>query len=262
MEKKMKNPILFSLLIVLSCISVKYAQPVDALIEKGKKILYSGRVHFDQLEMFKARGLFERAIEADDENYLAHYYLAYTDYNLAIYFMQKKEDEQFRSYSESSEKKIKELIKENDSDAETVSLLGALYGIQVTMNPGLATSLGSQNIALTSKALGIEPDNPRVLLQKGISKFNSPEFVGGSKEEALKYFTQSVEAFENQTTEKNDIEWGYIDGLAWLGIVYSSLGDLESAISAYKKALIVEPDFAWIKYELLPKAEEKFSSSN
>jgi len=258
----MKNPILFSLLIVLSCISVEYAQPVDALIEKGRKILYSGRVHFDQSEMFKARGLFERAIAADDENYLAHYYLAYTDYNLAIYFMQKKEDEQFRKYSESSEKKLKELIKENDSDAETVSLLGALYGIQVTMNPSLATSIGSQNIALTSKAFGIEPDNPRVLLQKGISKFNSPEFVGGSKEEALKYFTQSVEAFENQTTGGNEIEWGYIDGLAWLGIAYYSLGDLESAISAYKKALTIEPDFNWIKYDLLPKAEEKLSSSN
>jgi tetratricopeptide (TPR) repeat protein len=258
----MKKPILLSLFFALAGISVKYAQPVDALIEKGKEILYSGHVHFDQSEMFKARGMFERALASDEENYLAHYYLAYTDYSLAVYFMQKKEDVQFRKFSESSEKNLKELINENGSDAETVSLLGALYGIQVAMNPDLGALLGSQNISLTSKAFGIAPDNPRVLLQKGISKFNSPEFAGGSKEQALKYFTLSVEAFENQTAEENDIEWGYIDGLAWLGIAHSSLGDFESAIMAYKKALDIEPDFARIKYELLPIAEEKLSASN
>ncbi len=258
----MKKTILLILLFVLGGISIKYAQPVDDLIEKGKALLYSGNVHFDQSEMFKARGMFERALASDEDNYLAKYYFAYTDYNLAVYFMQTKEAEQFRKFSDSSEKILQELINENGSDAETVSLLGALYGIQVAMNPGLGASLGSQNIALTSEALGIAPDNPRALLQKGISKFNSPEFVGGGKEKALQYFTQSVEVFENQVGEETDIDWGYIDALAWLGIAHSGLGDFISAITVYKKALDVEPDFAWIKYELLPKAEEKLASSN
>jgi tetratricopeptide (TPR) repeat protein len=258
----MKKTIILSLLFVLGSISTNYAQPVDALIEKGKEILYSGNIHFDQSEMFKARGIFERALASDEENYLAHYYLAYTDYNLAVYFMQKKEDEQFQKFSGSSEKILHELINENDSDAETVSLLGALYGIQVAMNPGLGASLGSKNIALTSQALGIAPDNPRVLLQKGISKFNSLEFVGGSKEKALTYFTQSVKIFEKQTGDETDIKWGYIDALAWLGIAHSSMGDYKSAITVYKKALGVEPDFARIKYVLLPKAEKQLASSN
>jgi len=258
----MKKTILLSLLFVLGGISIKYAQSVHAFIEKGKEILYSGNVHFDQSEMFKARGMFERALASDEENYLAHYYLAYTDYNLAVYFMQKKEAAQFQKFADSSEKILKELINENSSDAETVSLLGALYGIQVAMNPGLGASLGTKNIALTSQAFGIVPDNPRVLLQKGISKFNSPEFVGGSKEKALEYFTQSVEAFEKQIGNETDIDWGYLDAFAWLGIAHSSTGDFKSAITTYKKALEVEPDFAWIKYELLPKAEEKLASSN
>ena len=62
--------------------------------------------------------------------------------------------------------------------------------------------------------------------------------------------------------KETEIDWGYLDALAWLGIAHSSLGDFESAITAYNKALEVEPDFAWIKYELLPKAEEKLTSSN
>jgi len=258
----MRKTILLILLFVFGGISIKYAQTVDALIEKGKEILYGGVIHFDQSEMFKARGMFERALASDEENYLAHYYLAYTDYNLAVYFMQKKGTEQFQKFSDSSEKILQELINEKGSDAEAVSLLGALCGIQVAMNPGLGASLGSKNISLTSQAFGISPDNPRVLLQKGISKFNSPEFVGGSKEEALKYFTQSVEVFEKQIGNETDIDWGYLDALGWLGIAHSSTGDFESAITVYKKALDVEPDFAWIKYELLPKAEEKLTSIN
>jgi tetratricopeptide (TPR) repeat protein len=238
------------------------AQPVDALINKGKEILYNANVQFDQSEMQKARGMFERALASNEENYLAQYYLAYADYNLAVYFMQKKEKEHFQKFSDSSKELLKELINENGSDAEAVSLLGAIYGIQVAMNPELGASLGSQNIALTSQALGIAPGNPRVLLQKGISKFNSPEFVGGSKKEALNYFSQSVEAFENMAEKETEIDWGYLDALAWLGIAHSSLGDFESALFAYNKAMEVEPEFAWIKYELLPKTEEKLTSSN
>ncbi len=69
----MKKTILLILLFVFCGISIKYAQTVDALIEKGKEILYSGNVHFDQSEMFKARGMFERALASDEENYLAHF---------------------------------------------------------------------------------------------------------------------------------------------------------------------------------------------
>jgi len=258
----MKNTMLLILLIVFGSISIKFAQPVDALIDKGKENLYNAKIHFDQTEMIKARGMFERALASDENNYLAQYYLAYTDYNIAVYFMKKKEKENFQKFVNSSEELLKELINENGSDAEAVSLLGAIYGIQVAMNPGLGASLGSQNIAFTSQAFGNAPGNPRVLLQKGISKFKSPEFVGGSKEEALKYFTQSVEAFDNMSERKTEISWGYLDALAWLGIAHSSLGDFKSAINAYNKALEVEPDFGWIKYELLPKAEEKLTSSN
>ncbi|NNJ53342.1 MAG: tetratricopeptide repeat protein [Ignavibacteriaceae bacterium] len=258
----MKKTVLIILMCLLGCISIQHAQSVTALIQKGKATLYSGYVHFDKSEMFKARGMFERALASEEKNYLGQYYLAYTDYNLAVYFMQKKEIEQFKKFSDSSEKILKKLMNENKTDAEVVSLLGALYGIQIAMNPELGSLLGSQNISLTSKALGIAPRNPRVLLQKGISKFNSPEFVGGSKQEALKYFIQSVELFENQTETETDIEWGYINSLAWLGISHFNLGDFESAINAYHKALKLEPDFAWIKYELLPKSQEKLSSSN
>jgi len=95
--------------------------------------------------------------------------------------MQTKDKAQFKNYVESATEELKSLLEENENNAEVISLLGTIYGIQVSLDPSLGPSLGSQNVALTSQALGIDPNNPRVLLQAGISKLNTPEFFGGSK---------------------------------------------------------------------------------
>lgn len=258
----MKKTIILILLFVLAGISIKYAQSVDALIEKGKEILHSGNVHFDQSEMLKARGMFERVSFADNDNFFSHYYLAYADYRLAVYYMQQKDNVQFKNYIESATEELKSLLEENENNAEVISLLGTIYGIQVSLDPALGPSLGSQNVALTSQALGINPDNPRVLLQAGISKLNTPEFFGGSKTKALEYFKKSVKAFETSGESITNIEWGYLDTLAWLGTTYTQLNDYTSAIETYNKALEIAPNFSWVKNNLLPTAEDKLNNSN
>jgi tetratricopeptide (TPR) repeat protein len=256
----MKRKILFIVLFISAAISFNYAQPVNALIDEGKKLLHKADVEFDRTSYIKARGMFERAQASDKENYLANYFLAYTDYKLAVYYTQKKDKQQFTNYVDSATEILKSLIKKNDSDAEAIALLGTAYGIQVSMDPGLGPSKGSQNVALTSEAIGISPDNPRVLLQKGVSKYNTPEFFGGSKEEALDFFKRSISIFENEIDTDSKINWGYLDALAWLGRTYTNMGNYESAISTYKKALQIEPEFSWVKNSLLPAAQEKLTS--
>jgi len=256
----MKRRILVIALLVLSAVSLNFAQPIDELIDEGNKLLYKADVEFDLTSYIKARGMFERAIASDKEDYLANYFLAYTDYKIAVYYMQKKEKQQFQNYIDSATEILKSLINNNESDAEVISLLGTAYGIQVAMNPSLGPSKGAQNVALTSEAMEISPDNPRVLLQKGISKFNTPEFFGGSKDEALNYFKKSISIFESTEKSVSKINWGYLDALTWLGRTYSKLNDYEQAISTYKKVLQIEPEFSWVKNSLLPGVEEELTS--
>ena len=63
-------------------------------------------------------------------------------------------------------------------------------------------------------------------------------------------------------TDKPGQESKYAYALVHLGDQYRLKKETAQAIAAYKKALDVEPNFAWIKYQLLPKAEEKLASSN
>ena len=128
------------------------------------------------------------------------------------------------------------------------------------MDPSLGPSKGSQNVAFTSEAIGISPDNPRVLLQRGISKFNTPEFFGGSKEKAMDYFKNSISIFEKTDESDSKINWGYLDALAWLGKTHAQLGEYEAAISVYKKTLQIQPNFSWVKNDLLPAVQEKITS--
>ena len=256
----MKKKNFVTALFMLAAVTLNFAQPIDALIDEGNKFLYKADVEFGLTSYIKARGMFERAIASDKEDYLANYFLAYTDYKIAVYYMQKKEKQQFQNYIDSATEILKSLINNNESDAEAISLLGTVYGIQVAMNPSLGPSKGAQNVTLTSEAMEISPDNPRVLLQKGISKFNTPEFFGGSKDEALNCLKKSISIFESTEKSVSKINWGYLDALAWLGRTYSKLNDYEQAISTYKKVLQIEPEFSWVKNSLLPGVEEELTS--
>ena len=93
----MKRRILVIALLVLSAVSLNFAQPIDELIDEGNKLLYKADVEFDLTSYIKARGMYERAIASDKEDYLANYFLAYTDYKIAVYYMQKKEKQQFQT---------------------------------------------------------------------------------------------------------------------------------------------------------------------
>lgn len=247
--------------ILLSVLTViGYPQSVDELVKEGKKLVEQGNITFQESLLLNARGLFERALQSGSGNYVANYYAGYTDYRLAVYYMQKKDNSKFKQYIESSEKTLKKNIDNNESDAESFSLLATVLGIQISQDSNLGPSLGQEAAIAISKSLKIAPENPRVLLHAGISKLNTPEFFGGSKEKALEYFTQSVNIFEKNNNEEG-VNWGQIDALAWLGMANTKLGKYEAAISVFKKALEIEPEYGWVKYVLLPSTEKKLQES-
>ncbi|MEJ2613920.1 MAG: tetratricopeptide repeat protein [Ignavibacteriaceae bacterium] len=257
----MKSLTLFSLIFLFLLINIKADIPgVDGLIYEGKKLISEGSNKFDKELLLQGRGVFERILNDNPENDLALYYLTYSDYLLSIYSM-KNEKEFFDKVIDEAIKNGEKYLSKNENSAEMLALMSTIYGIKISVNPELAQTLGPKNFSMISKALGLAPDNPRVLLEAGISKFNAPSYYGGSKTEALKYFQKSVENFEKPVTEDSlQPDWGHLNALAWLGMSYSALNEYGKAIEVYKKALEINPDYRWIKYQLLPEAQEHVSA--
>ncbi len=233
---------------------------VDELIYQGKKLITEGSNKFDKALLLKGRGMFERILNDNTGNGLALYYLTYSDYLLSIYSM-KNEKEFFDKVINEAIENGEKYLSKNENSAEMLALMSTIYGIKISVNPELAQTLGPKNFSMISKALELAPNNPRVLLEAGISKFNAPSYYGGSKTEALKYFQKSVENFEKPVTADSlQPDWGHLDALAWLGMSYSAINKYEKAIEVYKKALQINPDYRWIKYQLLPEAQKKVSA--
>ena len=254
----MKSTTAISLIFLFMLITVKAEIPgVNQLIFQGKKLITEGSNNFDKALLLEGRGMFERVLNDNPDNDLALYYLTYSDYLLSIYSMNNEKEIFNRIIDEAIDNGEKYLLK-NENSAEMLALMSTIYGIKISVYPDLATTLGLKNFAMISKALSLEPNNPRVLLEAGISKFNAPPYYGGSKTEALKYFQKSVDSFEKIVApDTMQPDWGHLEALAWLGMSYSSLNEYDKAIQFYKKALEINPEYKWIKYQLLPDAQKK-----
>lgn len=60
-------------------------------------------------------------------------------------------------------------------------------------------------------AKSLNPDNPRIYLERGISKFYTPKMFGGGKKAATPYFEKAKELFAKETkTAMNEPHWGQI----------------------------------------------------
>ncbi|MGA9294182.1 MAG: tetratricopeptide repeat protein [Ignavibacteriaceae bacterium] len=258
----MKALTVLGLIFLFMLINIKANTPgADELIYRGKKLITEGSDKFDKALLLEGRGIFERILNDNPENDLALYYLTYSDYLLSIYSM-KNEKEFFNKVIDEAIENGEKYLNKNGNSAEMLALMSTIYGIKISVDPELAQTLGPKNFSLISKALELAPDNPRVLLNAGISKFNAPSFYGGSKTEALKYFQKSVENFEKPSKKASlQPDWGHLDALAWLGMTFSALNEYEKAIEVYKKALEINPEYRWIKYQLLPDAQKNVSAT-
>jgi uncharacterized protein (DUF2141 family) len=59
----------------------------------------------------------------------------------------------------------------------------------------------------------------------------------------------------NKNAQKT-IDWGYVETLAWKGQALTQKKEYRLAKKTYSQALEVEPEFGWVKYNLLPQLEK------
>lgn len=134
--------------------------------------------------------------------------------------------------------------------AEAKLFKAAFYAFRIGMRPWLGVRLGPQSERLINDAIDINPKYPRGWIEKGNMMFHAPAMFGGSKTKAIEYYTHAIHLMEESM--QNNHRWLYLSTLVSLAQSYEHTGDPEKAISTYNKALEHEPDFKWVKEELLP----------
>jgi tetratricopeptide (TPR) repeat protein len=101
------------------------------------------------------------------------------------------------------------------------------------------------------------PSNPRVWLLRGVGNIFKPRLFGGGTEKAEADIRKAIALFESDTPEPPRPSWGKAEAWAWLGQVLERQDRRADARAAYLSALDVDPEFGWVKYQLLPALDRK-----
>lgn len=254
----MKN--LFKMLIILSLLitSLLLAQNPNGAEEKklldAINLADKALIAYDKDLLLQARDVFEK----ENNNLTCLYYQTFCDYKLLEMSTRPGNHNLFDKYYADAVANSEKLASIDDYESEGKTLLSAIYMMKIATNPMSAVTLTPKIHLLLDEAQKINPDNPRSFIIRGIMKLQTPAMFGGSIEDASKNFAKAIQIFDKDD-EVNKIKphWGYLESLAWMGITQEKLDNLDAAIFSYQKALNVEPDYAWIKYSLLPKLLEK-----
>jgi tetratricopeptide (TPR) repeat protein len=197
---------------------------------------------------------FERVLSMDQKNYLAKYYLAYIEYRL-YQFKVSGTKVDVDKYYDTAQEICKELLAAKQFEGEAKTLVAALYMMRLASNPMEAIALAPKIYELLDEAEAAPGSNPRALIVKGVMLMNTPPMFGGSVEKAIEAFTKGLAMYE---ADKKDVKvtWGYEEMHAWLGQAFEKNNQPDKAKEIYTKALKIAPDFAWVKFNLLPNLEK------
>jgi tetratricopeptide (TPR) repeat protein len=137
---------------------------------------------------------------------------------------------------------------------ETHALLSAVYGQQA----GSARGVGAMRPGMRAgteieRALDMDRDNPRVWLLRGTNALYTPAMWGGGQDKAQESLLKAVQLFANDTQRGPLPTWGRAEAHAWLGIIHSRKREYAQARTAYNEALRLEPNYGWVRDQLIPR---------
>ncbi len=182
-------------------------------------------------------------------------------YGYIAWCVGKKKYDEAKKYIEKAENTLNELEKIKFSLSSVYAYRAAFLGFKVAMSPLKAPFLGPKSVSNAENALKLSQDNWFAHLQMGNIKFYSPSIVGGSKSEALNHYLRAKKILEaNDAFYKSN--WNYLNLLVGIANTYIELDNLDLAKKYYDAALLLYPNFHWVKNELYPELNKKIKSKN
>jgi tetratricopeptide (TPR) repeat protein len=252
---------IFTFAITVTFVSLLPAQTgLDEFVTSAKETVERGSMEFDKSLLMQGHSMFERALAMEPDNLLLQYQVAYAEYRVMTYLLNREKD-RFDPVADKAVDRLEKILRIKPGWSEAQALLSAIHGLQIAKNWTRAITLGPTANRLAQQATENDPENPRAWLMHAAQKLNTPQMFGGSIDEALEAYKKSVDLFENHI-ENDPLEpvWGYTDALVWLGITYERLDRDEDALAVFRKVLEIEPEYGWVKNNLLPSLEEKIAS--
>lgn len=186
-----------------------------------------------------------------DKIELLGYYYGYIGYSLGI-----KETTQAEIYIEKGDKLLTELEKTNPNNANVHAFKAAFIGFKIAVSPYKAPFIGNSSIESVKKALSLDKNNIQANIEQANILYYAPFVFGGDKDKAQEYYQKAITLFE-ENPKGNKQNWLYLSLLTQIGQMQTSEEKYNEAKKTYQKILKIEPNYNYVKNELLPALEKK-----
>lgn len=145
-------------------------------------------------------------------------------------------------------------VKESPWAAEAAALDSAvcssLIGLKGAASAMILGPKCGELLIMAGKGTGAQ--SPRTMMFRGSSLLYTPPEWGGSPAAGAKLLQQAIDAFAQQDLTNPGPHWGQAEAFAFLGLARQKTGDLDAARAAWTQALVLEPEYTWVKKGLLP----------
>jgi tetratricopeptide (TPR) repeat protein len=149
---------------------------------------------------------------------------------------------------------LEHLAEMDHRPAAVQALRGGALGLRLSEQPLKALILGTQSRKQIEAAVKRDPQDPAAWVELGNLRYHAPLPFGGDTRDAIRCYQQALDLFDQQPQRRRH-NWLYLHALAWLGRSHARLDHHEKARQAYQRALDFEPDFRWVKVDLLPAVQ-------
>lgn len=150
-----------------------------------------------------------------------------------------------------------DLYEKNNGDKSIInSYKSAFIGFKISIDTYKAPFLGQKALDFGEKSMEKGDKIPIVLMNYANMIFYMPKFYGGDKEKAIKYMHRAKSIIEKdiKLTKNN---WLYLNVILTIAQSYEKIEDYKKAEYYYNYALLKEPNFKYVKDELLPNLKTK-----
>ncbi len=197
--------------------------------------------------MRASRDSFRQLANDQELTTLAHYYIAYADYRLALGDLKLDKNQRIELLN-SCIAELNLVLDQRSGDADALALQSVCFGIKAGVQPLKAMFFGPRAAKRMRKAKKSDAFNPRVALLEAVSLYHRPGIFGGDKDKALDRFKQATVMFEAQSDAPGlEPAWGEAETYAYIGNIQLEKQDDILARDALEQALLIAPEYDWVR---------------
>jgi tetratricopeptide (TPR) repeat protein len=251
------STIIFTLTL-LFFVQLSKADDFSEAISKAKKKLYESEGKNDINALLKVRGDFERILQLKKNEWLVNYYLGFVDFIISYEYVEKKDNDALKKYTESSIALLDKCTDLKEDFAEAWILKLAVNSNRWMYEPQKMNDILARQTEAKDMSKKYDENNPRFLFIDGMNTYYTPENFGGGIEKALPLFEKSYELFGTyKIKDETYPEWGEDQAMGMIAMCYLGNDKLDEAKKWIDNGLEKFPNSSFLKNYVTKEYDKK-----